>query len=117
MTYIQGFVAAVPADRKQEYLAHAREAAEIFLGWGATRCVENWGDEVPPGERTDFYRATAAEEGEIIVFSWVEYPDKATSDAANQKMMTDPRMQNMQMPFDGARMIYGGFETIFDQSR
>ena len=117
MTYIQGFVAAVPADSREAYLKHAREAAAIMMEWGATRCVENWGDNVPHGQQTDFYRAAAAKDGEVIVFSWVEYPDKATSDAANEKMMSDPRMQNMQMPFDGARMIYGGFETIFDESK
>jgi uncharacterized protein YbaA (DUF1428 family) len=113
MAYVDGFVAAVPAAAKQDYIKHAREAAELLREWGATRIVENWGDDVPPGQHTDFMRAVQAKPDEIIVFSWVEYPDKATRDAAGQKMMSDPRMQAMTMPFDGARMIYGGFETLF----
>lgn len=114
MTYVQGFIAAVPAANKDAYMAHAKEASEYFLKWGATRCVENWGDDVPKGELTDFQRSVLAKDDEVIVFSWVEYPDKATCDAASEKMMNDPGMANMQMPFDGARMIYGGFQTIFD---
>jgi uncharacterized protein YbaA (DUF1428 family) len=117
MTYIQGFVAAVHKDKKAEYLAHAKETADIFIEFGATRCVENWADDVPHGQRTDFYRAVEAKDDEIIVFSYVEYPDRAAYDRANQQMMTDPRMQNLEMPFDGARMIFGGFETIFDQGK
>lgn len=113
MAYVDGYVAAVPAANKQDYIKHAREAAELLREWGATRIVENWGDDVPAGQQTDFMRAVQAKPDEIIVFSWVEYPDKATRDAAGQKMMTDPRMQAMKMPFDGARLIYGGFETLF----
>ena len=113
MLYIDGFVAAVPKASKQAYIDHARKASELFKEWGATRCVETWGDDVPKGEQTDFLRAVAAKPDEVIVFSWIEYPDKATRDAAGQKMMSDPRMQAMTMPFDGARMIYGGFETLF----
>lgn len=113
MPYIDGFVAAVPKANKQAYIEHAREASVLFKEWGATRCVENWGDEVPAGEQTDFMRAVQAKPDEVIVFSWIEYPDKATRDAAAQKMMSDARMQAMRMPFDGARMIYGGFETLF----
>ena len=114
MTYVQGFVAAVPADKKDAYIAHTRQAAELFLEWGATRCMENWGDFVPVGKLTDFQRAVQAKDNEVIVFSWVEYPDKATCEAATDKMMTDPRMENMEMPFDAARMIYGGFDTVLD---
>ena len=113
MAYVDGYVAAVPAASKQDYIKHAREAAELLREWGATRIVENWGDDVPAGQQTDFMRAVQARPDEIIVFSWVEYPDKATRDAAGQNMMTDPRMQAMTMPFDGARLIYGGFETLF----
>jgi uncharacterized protein YbaA (DUF1428 family) len=113
MPYVDGYVAAVPAANKQDYIKHAREAAELLKEWGATRIVENWGDDVPGGKQTDFMRAVQAKPDEIIVFSWVEYPDKATRDAAGQRMMSDPRMQAMKMPFDGARLIYGGFETLF----
>jgi uncharacterized protein YbaA (DUF1428 family) len=113
MPYVDGFVAAVPKANKQAYIEHAREAAVLLKEWGATRCVENWGDDVPEGQQTDFMRAVQAKPDEVVVFSWVEYPDKATRDAAGQKMMSDPRMQAMKMPFDGARLIYGGFETLF----
>ncbi|MET3899403.1 uncharacterized protein YbaA (DUF1428 family) [Devosia sp. UYZn731] len=113
MTYVDGFVAAVPKANKQAYIAHARQAAALFKEWGATRIVETWGDDVPAGKQTDFMRAVAAKEDEAIVFSWIEYPDKATRDAVGQKMMSDARMQAMKMPFDGARMIYGGFESLF----
>lgn len=112
MPYIDGFVAAVPKANKQAYIEHARESAVLFKEWGATRIVETWGDDVPAGEQTDFMRAVQAKPDEDIVFSWIEYPDKATRDAAGQKMMSDPRMQAMTLPFDGARMIYGGFETL-----
>ena len=114
MTYVDGFVAAVPAANKADYIKHAREAGALFKEWGATRVVETWGDDVPAGQQTDFMRAVQAKPDEIIVFSWVEYPDKATRDAVGQKMMTDPRMQAMKMPFDGARMIYGGFNALFE---
>lgn len=113
MTYVQGFVAAVPAANKQAYTEHARTAAKMFLDWGATRIVETWGADVPTGKVTDFYRAVAAKDGEVIVFSWIEFPDKATADAMYEKMMADPVMGAMTMPFDGARMIFGGFETLF----
>ncbi|MDB5530004.1 MAG: hypothetical protein JWR51_3107 [Devosia sp.] len=113
MTYVDGFVAAVPKANKQAYIDHAREAAELFKEWGATRIVETWGDDVPAGKQTDFMRAVAAKDDEAIVFSWIEYPDKATRDAVGKKMMTDARMQAMKMPFDGARMIYGGFDALF----
>ena len=113
MAYVDGFVAAVPVANKQAYIEHAREAAVLFKEWGATRIVETWGDDVPAGKQTDFMRAVAAKDDEAIVFSWIEYPDKATRDAVGQKMMTDARMQAMKMPFDGARMIYGGFESLF----
>ena len=115
MTYIDGFVAAVPADKKDAYRETAAKAVRLFKQWGATRVVENWGEDVPTGKETDFYRAVAAREGEVIVFSWVEYPDKATRDAAQKKMMEDPEMGAMEMPFDMNRMIYGGFATLLDE--
>lgn len=114
MPYIEGFVAAVPKDNRAAYEKHSREAADYFKSLGAVRCVECWGDDVPEGVLTDFYRATQAKDGEVPVFSWVEYPDKATRDAANKKMADDPAMANMEMPFDGKRMIWGGFEVILD---
>ena len=113
MTYIDGFVAAVPKANKQAYLQLARRAADMFLAWGATRVVENWEDDVADGKVTDFRRAVAAQPDEAIVFSWIEYPDKATRDAVQKKMIEDPEMGAMKMPFDMGRMIFGGFETLF----
>lgn len=117
MTYIEGFVAAVPTANKDSYREHAAKALPLFKEFGVTRMVENWGDDVPKGKLTDFQGAVQARDDETVVFSWVEYPDKATRDAANEKIMSDPRMQGMTegMPFDGKRMIYGGFEPIVDE--
>lgn len=116
MKYVEGFVAAVPAANKDEYLKHAAIAAPLFKEFGATRVVECWGDDVPDGKVTDFRGAVKAKDGEIVVFSWIEYPSKAARDEAVKKMMSDPRMKEMgdTMPFDGKRMIYGGFEPILD---
>jgi uncharacterized protein YbaA (DUF1428 family) len=116
MRYVEGFVAAVPAANKEIYCKHAAEAAPLFKEFGATRVVECWGDDVPDGKLTDFRRAVKAQDDEVVVFSWFEYPSKEVRDAANQKMRTDPRMKAMgeQMPFDGKRMIFGGFAPIVD---
>jgi uncharacterized protein YbaA (DUF1428 family) len=117
MTYVEGFVTPVPTTKRDEYVAHARQAAEVFKTLGMTRMIENWGDDVPKGTVTDFPGAVHAKDDETVVFSWFEYPDKATRDAANQKMMDDPRMEEMakDMPFDGKRMIYGGFDSFVDE--
>lgn len=115
MAYIDGFVLAVPASKKQEYLEAARKASKLFKEFGATKQVECWGDDVPDGKLTDFKKAVKAEEGEVVVFSWVEYPSKEVRDAANKKMMSDERMKDMPMPFDGKRMIFGGFAPIFSE--
>ncbi|MCR6670938.1 DUF1428 domain-containing protein [Devosia ginsengisoli] len=114
MSYVDGFVAAVPKANKELYIAHSRAAAEKLKGWGATRVVENWGDDVPTGENTDFQRAVSARPDEVIVFSWIEYPDKATRDRVMEKMMSPEEMAGVpDMPFDGARMIFGGFQNLF----
>ena len=117
MTYVEGFVAAVPTANEEAYRKHAAEAAPLFREFGASRMVENWGDDVPMGKVTDFQGAVQAKDDETVVFSWFEYPDKATRDAANEKMMSDPRMKGMgeNMPFDGKRMIMGGFDSIIDE--
>lgn len=116
MGYVDGFVVAVPAANKDAYRRFAAEAAPLFREFGATRFVECWGDDVPDGKVTDFRGAVKAEEGEVVVFSWIEYPSKEIRDAANEKIMSDPRMKEMgnQMPFDGKRMIYGGFTPLVD---
>jgi len=117
MTYVQGFVLAVPAANKELYRRHAADAAPLFKEFGATRMVEAWGDDVPDGKVTDFKGAVQAKEDEVVVFSWFEYPSRQAYDAANEKMMADPRMKEMgaNMPFDGQRMIFGGFATLLDE--
>ena len=115
MPYIEGFVAAVPTANKEEYLKQAKSAVAYFKKLGATRYVECWGDDVPKGVLTDFYKATQAKDDETPIFSWLEYPDKATRDAANAKTRDDPEMANMKMPFDAKRMFWGGFEQILDE--
>ena len=112
MAYIDGFVIAVPTARKQEFIDHAGKAVSVFKELGATRILECWGDDVPDGKLTDFRRAVQAKEDETVVFSWFEYPDRATRDAVNARMMDDPRMADMEMPFDGKRMIFGGFAPV-----
>ena len=116
MGYVEGFVIAVPADNKEAYRRHAAAAAPLFKEFGAIRIVECWGDDVPDGKVTDFRGAVKAEDGEVVVFSWIEYPSKAVRDAAHEKMMSDPRMEAMgqSMPFDGSRMIFGGFAPLLD---
>lgn len=117
MTYVEGFVVAVPTDKKDAYRKHAADAAPMFQEFGAARMVEAWGDDVQHGKVTDFYRAVQAKEDETVVFSWFEYPDRATRDSANEKMMSDPRMEEMgkEMPFDGQRMIFSGFDSFVDE--
>lgn len=116
MTYVEGFVAAVPTENKEAFRSQAAELAPLFKECGVRRQVECWGDDVPHGKLTDFYGAVQAKEDETVVFGWFEYPDKATRDAANEKMRTDPRMQPRDdNPFDGQRMIFGGFDTIVDE--
>ena len=115
MPYIEGFVAAVPTANKDEYLKQAKEAAGYFKKLGATRLVECWGDDVPKGALTDFYKATQAKDDETPIFSWVEYPDKATRDAANKKMTEDHDAAKRPLPFDGERMFWGGFQQILDE--
>lgn len=119
MSYIDGFVIAAPTADRQKVIDYAARFDPIFLEFGALRVVEAWGDDVPPGKVTDFFRAVDAKDGESVMFSWVEWPDKATRDAGMKKMMEDPRMDpanpdNPPMPFDGKRMIYGGFENVLD---
>jgi uncharacterized protein YbaA (DUF1428 family) len=117
MSYIDGFVIAVPKTNKEKFIEHAKTGDNVFFEAGATRILECWGDDIPNGNVTDFRRAVQATDDEAVVFSWIEWPDKATRDAAMSRMdelMKDPRMNpaTNPMPFDGKRMIFGGFSPV-----
>ena len=114
MAYIEGFILAVPEKNKEAYRQHAANSVPFFRECGATRLVETWADEVPEGKVTDFRRAVKAKPDEAVLFSWIEYPDRAARDAALQKITNDPRMSELMasMPFDGQRMIWGGFKPL-----
>ena len=115
MSYVMAYVASVPTDKKDDYLKHAALAAEVFKEYGATRVVETWGDAVPPGEVTSFLLAVKAEDGETVVLGWQEWPDKATQEENMPKAMQDPRLSVLRdMPMDGKRMIFAGFDTLLD---
>ncbi len=114
MPYIDGTVAAVPTAGKDAYLAHARATAAVFKEHGALQVTETWGDDVPDGKLTDFKRSVQAKEDETVTFAWITWPDKATRDAAWPKIMEDGRLAAAPMPFDGKRMIFGGFEVVLE---
>ena len=114
MSYVDGFVVPVPAGKREAYREVAATAAAIFKEHGAIRLVECWGDDVPDGKVTDFKRAVDAQAGETVVFSWIEWPSKAARDEGSRKVMSDPRLSMDDMPFDGKRMIYGGFAVMLD---
>lgn len=124
MSYIDGFVIAVPTANKQKFIDHAKLGDSVFIDLGALRVIECWGDDIQDGKVTDFRKAVQAKEDESVVFSWIEWPDKATRDAAMTEMMAwmenpekaDPRMdpEKNPMPFDGKRLIYGGFSPVID---
>lgn len=116
MTYISGFVSPVLAQNKDKYRDFVEKGVAVFKGFGVARLIEAWGDDVPDGKVTDFRRAVAAKPDEMAVFGWHEFPDKAAADAAGARMMEDPIMEEISadMPFDGTRMIYGGFAGLHE---
>lgn len=119
MTYVDGFVIAVPANNREAFVAHARQFDELLVAEGALRVVECWGSDVPHGKVTDFFGAVKAGDGETVCFSWIEWPDKATRDAAHTRMQARMESGEMpsgmhDMPFDGKRMIFGGFDVVVD---
>ncbi|MEO7336147.1 MAG: DUF1428 domain-containing protein [Caldimonas sp.] len=116
MNYIDGFVAAVPTENREAYRRHAEAAVPVFKEHGALRVVECWGDDVPQGKLTSFPMAVKCQPDETVVFSWIVWPSRALRDAGMKKVMSDPRLQpdKNPMPFDGKRMIYGGFETLVE---
>ncbi|MFP4538768.1 MAG: DUF1428 domain-containing protein [Dichotomicrobium sp.] len=117
MSYIDGFVAAVPTANREKFREHAELAADVFKECGALSVVECWGDDVPDGEVTSFPMAVKREDDETVVFSWVVWPSKEVRDAGMQKMMEDPRMHpdNNPMPFDGKRIVHGGFVPLVER--
>jgi uncharacterized protein YbaA (DUF1428 family) len=120
MSYIDGFVIACPKANRQKFIDHANTGDSMFMEMGAIRVIECWADDVPDGTLTDFRRAVQATEDEDVIFSWIEWPDKETRDKGYALMMDpdnkDPRMDQEKnpMPFDGKRMIWGGFRPVVD---
>ena len=113
MSYVDGVITAVPTANRQAYTDYSRQCEVIFREHGATGYCDCWGDDVPKGKVTDFCRAVQATEDETVTFGWVAWPDKATRDAGWAKVMEDERMTKlMTMPFDGKRMVFGGFEAV-----
>ncbi len=114
--YLDAFVAAVPVTDKAAYIAFAERIDRLFVEHGALRVVDGWADDVPHGTQTDFYRAVQAKKGEAVVFGYIEWPDKATRMAGFDAAMKDDRMQG-DAPFDGKRMIFGGFDAVSIQEK
>ena len=114
MDYIEGFVVAVPDANRDTYIRFAAEVAVLLKEHGALRVVECWGDDVPDGKLTSFPLAVKREPKETVVFSWIVWPSKAVRDAGMKASMEDKRLAGVSMPFDGKRLIYGGFEVLMD---
>ncbi|AMH43148.1 RNA signal recognition particle [Burkholderia sp. PAMC 28687] len=116
MTYIDGFLAAVPTANREAFRQHAQMAAGVFREHGALKVVECWGDDVPEGTLTSFTMAVKRKDDEAVVFSWIVWPSRQARDEGMNAVMADPRLQpdKNPLPFDGKRMIYGGFEVIVE---
>lgn len=116
MAYGDGFVLAVPTANRERYGRFAEDVAAIFKEHGALKVVESWGDDVPQGQITSFPMAVQCKDDETVVFAWITWPSRPEHDDGMKKMMADPRMQpdRNPMPFDGKRLIHGGFEVIVD---
>ena len=116
MNYVDGFLIPVPASKKKEFIAQAAKMAPIMKEFGAKRVVECWGDDVPEGKLTSFPMAVKRKDDETVVFSWITWPSKAVREVGMKKAMEDPRLKEGMnpMPFDGQRMIFGGFQVIVD---
>ena len=114
MTYIEGVILPVPIANKDEYIALAKQMAEAFKKYGAIKVVEGWGTDLPDSEVTSFPMAVALEEGETVVMAMNYWPSKEARDKGMEAAMGDPLFNGDAMPFDGKRMIFGGFEMILD---
>jgi uncharacterized protein YbaA (DUF1428 family) len=116
MNYIDGYVVPVPIANREAYQRLAESAAAVFKEHGALKVVECWGDDVPEGKLTSFPMAVQRKDDETVVFSWIVWPSRQVRDEGMKAAMADPRLQPQKdsMPFDGKRLIYGGFEVIVD---
>ncbi len=114
MSYITGFLIPVPTGKKEAYVASARKSWPLFQKYGALEQVECWGEDIPEGETTSFPRAVKLEPGEAVVFSWLRWPDRASADKCFEQMQSDPDFDGMDMPFDGKRMMWAGFDPVFE---
>ena len=116
MSYIDGFVAPVPTANRDKYFEHARSMAQVFKDHGALKTVECWGDDVPDGEITSFPKAVQCKDDETVVFAWIVWPSREARDEGMKKAMDDQRLHPdvNPMPFDGMRLIFGGFEVVVD---
>ena len=112
--FVDGMVAAVPSDKREDFVAFAEGHGALFKEKGALRVVDGWGADVPEGKVTDFRRAVDLAEDETVVFGWIEWPDKATRDAAWAALMSDPRMASNRPTWNGPTAIFGGFAPVFD---
>ncbi|CAN7690315.1 DUF1428 family protein [Mesorhizobium amorphae] len=116
MSYVDGFVLAVPKANLDAYKKMAGQAGSIWMEYGALSYVECVGDDVPYGELTSFPRAVQAKDDEVVVFAWVVYESRKRRDEVMAKIMVDERLKAdwPTMPFDGKRMIFGGFQTFIE---
>ena len=116
MTYIDGFVAAVPTANREKFQRHAEDAAVVIKEHGALKVMECWGDDVPDGKLTSFPMAVKCQPDETVIFSWILWPSREARDAGMAKIMADPRIQpdSNPMPFDGKRLIFGGFKVLVE---
>jgi uncharacterized protein YbaA (DUF1428 family) len=116
MAYVDGFVLAVPTANKEAYRKVAQNAAEVFKSHGALSVVESWADDVPEGKVTSFSMAVQRKPEETVVFSWITWPSRSARDEGMKKSMEDPKLNcdPQNMPFDGQRMIFGGFDMIVE---
>lgn len=114
MTYITGFLTPVKTENKDRYIESARKAWPAFQKYGALEHVECWGEDVPDGTHTSFPMSVKLEEGEVVVFAWLRWPDRAAADKCWEQMQNDPDFSDMDMPFDGKRMMWGGFAPVFE---
>lgn len=114
MNYIDGFLAAVPIENKEKFIQHSKMCTEVLKKYGALSVVDCWQEDVPDGEITSMPMAVKKQEGEVVVFSWITWPSKTIRDKGMKKFMEDPQLndEHNSMPFDGKRVIYGGFEVI-----